>query len=62
MLIEYLYTEGRNDVPIKVRLDGIISGTIKPVKNGWQYFPKDHKKGGEIFNTVALCQKSLKDD
>lgn len=60
--IQYLYTEGRNDVPIPVRLDGRVVGTIKPVPDGWQYFPLRHKQGGEVFATADECQKSLEFD
>jgi len=59
MEIEYLYTEGKNNVPISVRLNKRICGTIKPVKGGWQYFPLNHKKGGEIFETIGQVQRSL---
>ena len=59
MEIEYLYTEGKTNVPISVRLDKRVVGTIKPVKGGWQYFPLNHKKGGEIFETIQEVQNSL---
>lgn len=62
MEIQYLYTEGKiGDVntPMPVRLDGKRCGTIKPVKGGWQYFPLNHKKGGDIFETLDEVQKSL---
>ena len=26
---------------------------------GWQYFPKGQKEGGEMFQSLALCKKSL---
>lgn len=60
--IEYLYTEGKigdRNTPIPVRLNGRRTGTIKPVEGGWQYFPLNHKKGGDIFKTIAEVQKSL---
>lgn len=58
-MIEYLYTEGRNDVPIKVRFNGKVTGTIKPVEGGWQYFPLHHTQGGNVYKTVDEVQKSL---
>ena len=58
-MIEYQYTEGKWDIPIKVRIDGVIIGEIKPIKKGWQYFPNGQKEGGDIFETLLECQKSL---
>lgn len=43
----------------KVKLGGKKVGTIKPVEGGWQYFPLNHKQGGEIYPTIQLVQKSL---
>ncbi len=59
MNIEYQYTEGRHDIPVPVRLNGRRVGTIKPVNGGWQYFPLNHKQGGEVFATITKVQKSL---
>jgi len=64
-MIEYLYTEGKigdRNTPIPVRFDGKRVGTIKPVDGGWQYFPLNHKHGGEIFETIAGVQYSLEFD
>ena len=64
-MLEYLYQEGVNPCttePLKVRLDGVICGEIRKVENGFQYFPKGSKFGGEIYKTVTLVQKSLKND
>lgn len=64
-MIEYLYTEGKigdRDTEIPVRFDGKRVGTIKPVEGGWQYFPLNHKKGGDIFDTISKVQKSLEFD
>ena len=61
-MIEYLYTEGKiNDrnTTIPVRFNKKRVGTIKPVEGGWQYFPLNHKIGGEIFKTIPEVQKSL---
>lgn len=61
-MIEYLYTEGKigdRDTPIPVRLDKKRVGTIKPVEGGWQYFPLNHKQGGEIFDSITKVQQSL---
>lgn len=62
IMIEYLYTEGKigdRNTPIPVRMNGKRVGTIKPVDGGWQYFPINHKQGGEIFDTIGKVQKSL---
>jgi hypothetical protein len=62
IMIEYLYTEdkiGDKNTPIPVRYAGKRVGTIKPVEGGWQYFPLNHKHGGEIYTTIGLVQKSL---
>jgi hypothetical protein len=61
-MIEYQYTEGKigdRNTPIPVRLNGKRVGTIKPVEKGWQYFPLNHKQGGEIFKTIEEVQNSL---
>lgn len=58
-MIEYEYTEGTYCAPIRVRLDSRFVGEIRPVLNGWRYFPKGSKDGGEVFNTVIDCQRSL---
>lgn len=58
-MIEYEYTEGGRGVPVRVRVDKRISGEIRPVDGGWQYFPKGQKTGGEVFKTMDECQKSL---
>lgn len=59
MEIEYLYTEENPNAPMPVRLNKKVVGTIKRVKGGWQYFPLNHKKGGEIFETIGQVQRSL---
>lgn len=57
-LIEYLHTQER----WLVRVDGITTGEIRPVKGGWQYFPKGQKTGGEIFLTLGEVKHSLEGD
>ena len=60
--IQYLYQEGVTPCirePLKVRTDGRISGEIRKVNGGYQYFPKGSKAGGEIFETLEQVQKSL---
>lgn len=62
MGIEYLYKEGEKACekrPLKVRLDGKICGEIRKVDQGYQYFPKGQKEGGEVFSSVVEVQKSL---
>ena len=34
-------------------------GTIKKVKNGFQYVPKGQPQGGTVFKTVKLVKQSL---
>jgi len=61
-MIRYLYKEGEEPCsrePLKVKLDGFIVGEIRKVIGGFQYFPKGHKTGGEIFATVSEVQRSL---
>lgn len=58
-MIEYLYTEGKPDADVKVRLDGKVVGTIKKEIDGWRYYPKGQKVGGDLFKSLSLCQKSL---
>jgi hypothetical protein len=61
-MIEYAYREGEKACekePLKVRLDGRVSGEIRKVLGGYQYFPKRGKNGGEIFSSVAAVQGSL---
>ncbi len=45
--------------PLKVKLDGKHVGEIRKAKDGYQYFPKGEKKGGDIFKTVPDVQNSL---
>jgi hypothetical protein len=48
--------------PFTVKLEGVIVGEIRSVPGGWQYFPKGHTKGGEIFKLLSDCTKSLEED
>lgn len=62
MSIQYLYTEGEKPCekrPLKVRLDGVVSGEIRKVAGGYQYFPKGQKEGGDVFGCLSLAQQSL---
>lgn len=45
--------------PLKVKLDNKHVGEIRKVKDGYQYYAKGQKSGGEIFNSVPDVQKSL---
>ena len=61
-MIEYLYKEGEKPCskePLKVRVDGRVSGEIRKVDGGYQYFPKGSKTGGDVFATVSAVQKIL---
>jgi len=55
MSIEYLEH-------IQVRQDGKIIGEIRKVSGGFQYFPKGHKEGGDIFSTLLAVKKSLESE
>lgn len=60
--IQYLYQEGVEPCirePLKVRTDGYISGEIRKVEGGYQYFPKGSKTGGDVFETLSQVHKSL---
>jgi len=63
-MIEYLHTNKTiEQEPLKVKVDGRISGEIRKVLGGYQYFPKGARRfRGEIFPSVSLVQKSLSDD
>lgn len=54
-----MLTYEKQPVHVKVKLDGKYIGDIKEVANGFQYFPKGKKVGGEVFHTLALCKESL---
>ena len=45
----------------KVKLDGKHVGSIKGnYKDGYRYFPKGQKTGGEKFSMLQDCKASLK--
>jgi len=44
---------------VKVFLDKKHVGNIRNVEGGYQYFPKGHKEGGEVFKTMFDCKNSL---
>ena len=58
-MIEYI-----NNMPMgyKVKLDGKIIGEIKRFSNGWQYYPKNSKVGGILYDTLKECKDSLEED
>lgn len=51
--------ERRNNVSIKVLLDGKLVGHIKTVEKGYAYFPKGNRCCGETFKTISECKNSL---
>jgi hypothetical protein len=54
-MILYIENKGYFDVVLDKKKVGKIL-----VKNGtYQYFPKGQKTGGEVFNNLRDCQKSL---
>jgi hypothetical protein len=61
-MIEYLYQEGVeacSKEPLKVRLDGRITGAIHKVEGGYQYKPKGHTTGGLVLSSVKEVQGTL---
>lgn len=47
---------------ITVLLNDKIAGTIRQAEDGYQYFPKGKKIGGEIFKTIKQTKESLEND
>ncbi len=45
-----------------VKINNKVVGTIKEVKGSFQYFPKGQKTGGEIFDNLFKCIKSLEEE
>lgn len=45
-----------------VILSGRLVGCIWAVPGGWQYRPKGHKDGGEIFARLEDCKRSVQGD
>lgn len=71
--LEYEYDSRRPDrtVPIKVRLDGKLAGEIRHVlegtpgvnmREGWRYFPKGSRSGGELYSSPLECKQSLEQE
>ena len=58
-IISYDYSDKNK---IKVLLEGKIAGAINLEKGGWRYFPKGQKLGGDLFDTLRECQKSLESE
>jgi hypothetical protein len=46
----------------KVHLEGKPIGEIRRSKAGYQYFPKGQKEGGDIFESLHECKRSLESD
>lgn len=44
---------------IDVRLEGKIIGEIRTLANGFQYFPKGRRTGGEVFGDLKAIKQSL---
>ncbi len=44
---------------IDVRLEGKIVGEIRTVANGYQYFPKGQRKGGDVFPDLASVKRDI---
>jgi hypothetical protein len=44
---------------VDVFLDGKKIGTIKEVKDGFQFYPNGQKIGGAVFPTLQACKNSL---
>lgn len=62
MGLDYDYPEREKacaSKPLKVKLDGTHVGEIRKVKDGYQYYAKGQKKGGEIYPRVSEVQNSL---
>jgi len=51
-----------NATTIAVLLENKRVGEIRKVEDGFQYFPKGQRKGGEVFPTVAACKQSLAEE
>jgi hypothetical protein len=47
---------------VTVKLDGKLVGEIRQEADGFRYFPKGQKTGGELFSTLPACKKSLTDE
>jgi len=49
-------------ISVTVKIDRKIVGEIKKTDNGFQYFPKGQKTGGQVYNTLGEVYKSLESD
>jgi hypothetical protein len=45
--------------PLKVKSDGVHCGEIRKVKDGFQYFAKSAKTGGNVFDKLSGVQNHL---
>jgi hypothetical protein len=59
MTIAYTIT---NEGDIAVRLDGRKVGEIRMLPNGFKYYPRGAKTGGESFPSLEACKSSLEDE
>lgn len=62
-MITYKYIRNSNQdiLEIDVKLEGKFVGNIRRsrLNDGWQYFPKGGKIGGEVFASIREVMKSL---
>lgn len=56
---ESVISFGKSNILKPVYLNLKIIGFIKKVELGYQYFPKNSKTGGKIFNNMFDCKSSL---
>jgi hypothetical protein len=56
------YKQSHPAADIIVLLNKKIAGSIKKQPNGYQYFPKGKKTGGQVFPTVLAVQISLENE
>jgi len=61
-VVEFITKTKKSNSIITVKLDKKIVGEIRPVTGGWQYYPKGQKTGGEVFEKLSLCKKSLTEE
>jgi hypothetical protein len=53
----------QSDGSIRVLVDGKVAGTIRRIGTlGWQYKPRGTSYGGEYFQTLESCKRSLEGD
>jgi len=57
-MITYKQINGKK-FHLQVKLDGRVVGSIRPVLDGFKYFPKGSCNGGERFATIDEVKASL---